>query len=95
MENSFVHENQLYFIFCCFAVALVIKCVVSRRKCEKKKQKSLERTQALVTERQEIERKTRKLRAKVTEMEEEKMAAITQWAKEKAAMIESIKQAKR
>jgi hypothetical protein len=76
-------------------MALVIKCVASRRKCDKKKQKSQETTQASLTERQEIERKTRKLCAKVTELQEEKMAAITEWEKEKAATIDSIKQAKR
>jgi len=76
-------------------MALVIKCVTLRRKCDKKKQKSQETTQGSLTETQEIERKTRKLCTKITELQEEKMAASMQWEKEKAAMIESIKQAKR
>jgi hypothetical protein len=76
-------------------MALVTKCVALRRKCDKKKQKSQEITQASLTERQEIEQKTRKMCTKVTELQEEKMALIMQWEKEKAAMIESIKQAKR
>jgi len=81
--------------FCCFAVTLVTKCVALHRKCDKKKQKSQETTQASLTETQEIARKTQKLCTKVTELQEEKMAASMQWEKEKAALIESIKQAKR
>jgi len=76
-------------------VTLVTKCVALRRKCDKKKQKSQETTQAALTDRQEIERKTGKLCTKVTELQEEKMAVSKQWVKEKAALIESIKQAKR
>lgn len=89
------HENQFYFIFCCFAMALVTKCVALHRICEKKKQKSQETTQALVTETQEMERKTQKLCMKVTELQEEKMAVSMQREKEAVALIESIKQAKR
>jgi hypothetical protein len=66
-----------------------------RRKCDKKKQKSQEMVQASLTETQEIERKIRKMRTKVTELQEEKMAASMQWEKEKDAVMESIKQAKR
>jgi len=84
-----------FFIYCCFAMTLVTKCVALHRKCDKKKQKSHEMTQAALTEMQEIERKTRKLCTKVTELQEERMAASMQWEKEKAALIESIRQAKR
>jgi hypothetical protein len=76
-------------------MALVIKYVVLHRKYGKQKQKSQETTQASLTETQEMERKTRKLCTKITELQEEKMAASMQWENEKGAMIESIKQAKR
>jgi len=76
-------------------MTFVTKCVALHRKCDKKKQESQERMQATLTERQEIEQKTRKLCTKVTELQEERMAASMQWEKEKAALIESIKQAKR
>jgi hypothetical protein len=76
-------------------MVLVTKCVALPRICEKKKQKSQETTQVSVTETQEVNRKTEKLCAKVTELREEKMACDVQWEKEKAALIESIKQANR
>jgi hypothetical protein len=74
---------------------LVTKHVALRRKCDKKKQKCQETAQASLTERQELERKTRKICTNVTESQEEKVAVTMQWEKEKAAVIESIKQAKR
>jgi hypothetical protein len=64
------------------------------RICEKKKQKSQE-TQALATETQEMEGKNKKLHMKVTELQEEKMAVNMQWEEEKAALMQSIKEANR
>jgi predicted nucleic acid-binding Zn-ribbon protein len=61
---------------------------------EMKKQKS-EGVQALVRETQEIEERTKKLRMRVTELQEEKVALSTQWEKEKAALRQSIKEAER
>jgi hypothetical protein len=61
----------------------------------KKKQESQETLQALVTEKQEIEGKTKKLHMKVIQLQEEKMALGMQLEKEKLALIQSSKEAKR
>jgi hypothetical protein len=65
------------------------------RVAERKQGETQKKKQASITEEQEIKGKTQKLRTKITQLQEQKMAFNMQWEKKEASLIQSTEEINR